>query len=62
MAEYSPRWVLIDGWAHLLANDFQGGLVARCGHPLSRGVLQHRRLPSLWVPKIPSAWYDLQLP
>lgn len=49
MAEYSPRWVPADGRAHLLANDSPGGLVARCGHPLSRGVLQHRRLPSRYL-------------
>ena len=47
MAESPARWVLADGWAHLLASERPGGvLVARCGHSLSRGVLQHHRLPS----------------
>jgi single-strand DNA-binding protein len=47
VAERPPQWVLADGRAHLLADERpEGVLVARCGHPLSRGVLQHERLPS----------------
>jgi hypothetical protein len=51
VAESAARWVLLaDGRAHLLAGDRPGGvLVARCGHSLSRGVLQHERLPSRYL-------------
>ncbi|MGH3898976.1 MAG: hypothetical protein ACRDTA_12155 [Pseudonocardiaceae bacterium] len=44
------RWVLAGGRAHLLAGERPGGvLVARCGHRLPMGVLQHERLPSRYL-------------
>jgi hypothetical protein len=51
VAKNAARWVLLtDGRAHLLAGDRPGAvLMARCGHPLTWGVLQHERLPSRYL-------------